>query len=74
MWIYNISCRRWDQVPRPRVFEDEDVQTFLEELEDVAELTGVRTDRVNGWPSERFLRAGREEARRTWGTPPQTTP
>ncbi|VDP69391.1 unnamed protein product [Echinostoma caproni] len=33
------------KVPWPAAFEDGDVRMFLEELEDVVELAGIRTDR-----------------------------
>ncbi|KAA3674786.1 uncharacterized protein DEA37_0005127, partial [Paragonimus westermani] len=33
------------KIPWPQPFEDGDVRTFLEDLEDVAEVAGVKTDR-----------------------------
>ncbi|VDP67883.1 unnamed protein product [Echinostoma caproni] len=36
------------KVPRPEALEDGDSRKFLEEFEDVAELAGIRSDRVGG--------------------------
>ncbi|VDP90537.1 unnamed protein product [Echinostoma caproni] len=45
------------KVPRPGIFEDADVWTFLEEFENVTELAGIRSDRGKLTDLRAFLKS-----------------